>query len=58
MIFYNGFNLMVDMVLVSITAIIFYKQGWINGYGAGEDDSLEYGARYSEYLYEQNREAK
>jgi hypothetical protein len=49
---------MVDLVLVSISAALFYKSGWIKGYGAGEDDSLEYGARYSEYLYEQNREAE
>jgi hypothetical protein len=27
MIFYNGFNLLVDLVLVAITAVIAYKIG-------------------------------
>jgi hypothetical protein len=27
MIFYNGFNLLVDLVLVAITAVIAYKMG-------------------------------
>ena len=42
-IFYNGFNLLVDFILIVVTAFIScriaYRQGWITGYGEGEYDS-------------------
>lgn len=31
MIFYNGFNLLIDVVLVSITAWISYRNGFVRG---------------------------
>ena len=56
MIFYNGFNLLVDVVLGAIVWRLAYRAGWWKGYGAGEQDYIEYGERYGDYLYEQERE--
>lgn len=29
--YYNGFNLLIDLVLVSITAVLFYRSGYVYG---------------------------
>ena len=42
MMFYNGFNLLIDLIL---TALVFYftrKVSWIEGYSAGQEDYREY----------------
>ena len=56
MMFYNGFNLLIDLVLAGVVGWLAYRAGWFAGYGAGETDTLEYGERYGEYLHEQERE--
>jgi hypothetical protein len=42
MMFYNGFNLMIDIILACIVGFTFYRigrrEGFIEGYGAGEQD--------------------
>ena len=60
MMFYNGFNLLVDVVLVSITAFMSYRfglrDGYLMGYGEGEADANDYAERAGDYYYESSRE--
>lgn len=69
MIFYNGFNLMVDLILVSVTAYISYRNGFIRGgtralqallagitEHATELTDEEAREMQAEYLFEQQRE--
>ena len=41
MIFYNGFNLGVDLFLIAATAFIVYRNAWWDGYRAGIKDTKE-----------------
>ena len=56
MIFYNGFNLMVDILIALIVWRLAYRAGWWSGYGSGEQDYIEYGERAGDYWLEQERE--
>lgn len=38
-IFYNGFNLLVDMVLAYVVYRFAYRSGWLRGYGEALQDS-------------------
>ncbi len=44
--FYNGFNLMIDIILACIVGFTFYRigrrEGFVDGYGAGEVDTIDY----------------
>ena len=40
MIFYNGFNLLIDVIIMAATAFIVYKEAWWQGYGAGTEDFI------------------
>ena len=40
MIYYNGFNLMIDAIVMLATAFIVYKEAWWQGYGAGTEDFI------------------
>jgi hypothetical protein len=37
MIFYNGFNLMIDLIIMGV-AVYAVKRSWLQGYGAGQND--------------------
>lgn len=37
MIFYNGFNLMIDLIIMGV-AVYAVKRSWLRGYGAGQAD--------------------
>lgn len=37
MMFYNGFNLMIDMIIIGL-ALIACRRYWLNGYSAGQYD--------------------
>lgn len=39
MIFYNGFNLLVDFILAGVVGVFTYRAGWLRGYGAGDHDA-------------------
>jgi hypothetical protein len=57
MIFYNGFNLLVDILIALIVWRLSYRAGWWSGYGAGEADYIEYGERAGDYFYDQAKES-
>ena len=38
MIFYNGFNLMIDLIIMGV-AVYAVKRSWLRGYGAGQADN-------------------
>jgi len=40
MMFYNGFNLMIDMIIVGL-ALVACRHYWLKGYGAGQYDLLD-----------------
>lgn len=48
MIFYNGFNLLIDMILVGL-ALYSYRLGWLRGYGAGQADTEALGPELIEF---------
>lgn len=60
MMFYNGFNLLIDIMLCAVTALIFYRagfrDGWIRGYGEGEADYREWSQDFEQYVADQQRE--
>lgn len=56
MMFYNGFNLMIDVILCGLVGWIAYRMGWAGGYSEGEQDYAEYSERAGEYWLEQERE--
>ena len=41
MIFYNGFNLLIDIVLTGVVGSIYYRMGWKRGFGEGYSQSIE-----------------
>jgi hypothetical protein len=57
MIFYNGFNLLVDII---IGALVFYftrRASWWQGYQAGIEDTTEQAERAGDYFYDQAKES-
>ena len=41
MIFYNGFNLMIDLIIMGV-AVYAVRRAWLQGYGAGQADLQEH----------------
>jgi hypothetical protein len=39
MMFYNGFNLMIDIFLIAATSFIVYRNAWWDGYRDGIEDT-------------------
>ena len=39
--FYNGFNLLIDVIIGSLTCYITYRVAWQDGYDAGIYDSFQ-----------------
>ena len=46
MIFYNGFNMLIDAILVTIASLFFYRAGWWAGYKTGISDAAEEDERW------------
>lgn len=42
MIFYNGFNLLVDIIIIAITYKIAFSAGFDRGYWQAEDDNIPF----------------
>lgn len=57
MMFYNGFNLMIDLILCGLVGFFSYRAGWWGGYSAGEQDYAEYSERAGHYFYDQAKES-
>lgn len=59
-IFYNGFNLLVDIVLSLTVGFFAYRAGirtgYLNGYGEGQEDYREY-AEHAGYAHYDNERA-
>jgi len=59
-IFYNGFNLLVDIIIAVTVGFFAYRSGkasgYIQGYGEGEEDYRHSLERHSDYAYEASRE--
>jgi hypothetical protein len=59
-IFYNGFNLLVDIIIAVTVGFFAYRsgihRGYVQGYGEGEEDYRDSLDRYSDYAYEASRE--
>jgi hypothetical protein len=55
-IFYNGFNLLVDIIIGLVVFRYAYRAGFLRGYGEGEDDYRDHAERAGEYYYEMERE--
>lgn len=52
-IFYNGFNLLVDIMLAWVVGVIAYRSGvhagYLRGYGEGQDDYREEQERHADW---------
>ena len=57
-IFYNGFNLLVDLILAGIVGSIAYHFGRADGYNAGANAAMDMVEARGEYYLEQYRESK
>ncbi len=59
-IFYNGFNLLVDIILCSAVGFFAYRagmhSGYLKGYGHGQEDYRERSEHEAEYWYNNSRE--
>ena len=56
MMFYNGFNMLIDMLLALVVYRLAYRAGYIRGYGEGENDYKDHMEKYADYAYETRRE--
>ena len=56
MIYYNGFNLLLDVLIMLGTAFIVYKEAWWQGYGAGTEDFIIGLQKQEEQALNQQRE--
>lgn len=57
MMFYNGFNLLIDII---VGAVVFYftrRASWLEGYSAGQDDLQQYIDSKADYDYESYRDS-
>ena len=57
MMFYNGFNMMIDFIIIGI-ALVAIKRAWVRGYGAGQYDLNEYYDYAGQYAYDQQKEGE
>lgn len=46
MMFYNGFNLMIDIILVTIAAIWFTRVGYRSGFIAGHEEGERFASSW------------
>ena len=58
MIFYNGFNLLVDVVLVVVTYKIAFGFGFNAGYSERDGEIQEDAERWGDYWYDQQKEGE
>lgn len=56
MIFYNGFNLLVDIILAGGVGFLAYRLGFNDGYYEGEEDYREASERAGDYFYDQEKD--
>jgi hypothetical protein len=61
--FYNGFNLFIDLIIAGVVGFSVYRwasgRAWIEGYGAGCSDTEEYQQdQASDYMWETYREQR
>jgi len=56
MMFYNGFNLMIDLIIAGLVFYFTRRTSWWQGYRAGIEDTNEYAERAGDYWLEQERE--
>jgi hypothetical protein len=55
-IFYNGFNLLVDIVIGGAVFYFTSRFYWSKGYGEGYSDCADHQDRAGDYFYDQDRE--
>ena len=55
-IFYNGFNLLVDIIIGGIVFFFTARAYWAKGYSEGYADCTDHEDRAGHYFYDQNRE--
>jgi len=65
--FYNGFNLFIDLIIAGVVGLSVYRwtksRAWLDGYGAGCSDTEEYqqdkaSEELSDYMWETYREQR
>ena len=56
-IFYNGFNLLVDIIIAGIVFFFVSRHYWAKGYGEGYSDCADHAERAGDYYYDQARES-
>lgn len=56
MIYYNGFNLLIDVIVMLLTGFVVYKEAWWHGYGDGTEDTLKWQGYKEQYDLDQLRE--
>lgn len=55
-IFYNGFNLLVDIIIAGAVFFFTSRAYWSKGYGEGYADCEDHADRAGHYYYDTNRE--
>lgn len=55
-IFYNGFNLLVDIIIAGTVFYFVSRAYWAKGYGEGYADCTDHAEHAGEYHYNNNRE--
>lgn len=58
MIFYNGFNLLVDVLIALIVWRLSYNAGFRSGYGERDQEMLVEQDSWQDYYYEAQREMR
>ena len=56
MIFYNGFNLLVDVIIAGLVFYFTRRSSWLEGYQAGEQDAQDHAERAGDHFYDQVQE--
>jgi hypothetical protein len=64
--FYNGFNLFIDLIIAGVVGLSVYRwtrgRAWLDGYGAGCSDTETYqnqnAEELSDYMWETYREQR
>ena len=58
MVFYNGFNMMVDLLLVLIVWRLAYRFGGVAGYRERDQEIMVEQDSWQDYYYEAQREMR
>jgi len=56
MMFYNGFNLLIDLIIGSIVGLLTYKAAWWRGYEAGVADESYAHLSHQSYRLSQHKD--